>query len=89
MYATDGEGIGYRTYVILDLNRQDLREKRYDRINYIEKLIEIYKKTTDADIAKILKADIINQELADTTEFAAAARSFVRARAPEIFEAAT
>ena len=88
IYPTDGEAAGYRTYVILDLNRQDLREKRYDRISYIETLLEIYRRTTDADIAKILKDDLINRELADTTEFAAAARSFVRARAPEIFETA-
>ena len=78
----DCDGKGFRTYTVLALNRPALRERRYERLAYIERLLVGIVAQTDPELVEVLRQDLCNNELRDGSEFAAAVRNYVDMRAP-------
>lgn len=72
----------------LRLNRSELIESRFKRLDAISNLILIIQRTNDPAIREVLIQDLFENEIGDQAEFAAFARSFVKAIEPGLAVAA-
>jgi hypothetical protein len=78
VFALDTSPKGQITETILKLNREDLRDKRIERIVYLEKCVKNIQKESDAATRAILKQDFLETETLDSCEYAAMSRAFVQ-----------
>lgn len=70
----------------LGLNREQLILDRAKRIKGIEDLLVLISKS-DGDLRNVLLTDLIENDCADASEYAALVRSFLSGAAPEIYKA--
>ena len=75
------------TYDRLGLNRTGLLESRTRRISNICRIVSLIDLSQDAFYRDVLVYDLFNNELADASEFAAAARSFIAWHFPHLRKA--
>jgi 5-methylcytosine-specific restriction endonuclease McrA len=78
LWHRGGSAQGQRTIDLLDLNRNGLRERRFECIQRLSPLVDRYKREPDGPIKEALAMQL-RHETADSNEFALAIRSFLRA----------
>lgn len=69
---------------VLRLNRAELRERRVEKIKYLADQLLILKEAKNDDLRRVLQQDLVENELADSQEFAAIARSFLKIMLPKV-----
>ncbi len=84
VYASKDSDKAELTHLQLDLNRLELVKSRLRRIDYIDNYLKIINSKPDGKVKKALIDDLVQVELADDTEYAAFARSFVAAEGQDI-----
>jgi len=68
----------------LRLNRTDLVEGRTKRLEALANILLVIHSTRQTEVRSVLIDDLLENELADDTEYAAFARSFIRTIAPDL-----
>lgn len=74
---------GLKTIEIIKLNRKELLEKRFERMNVISALVDRYRRAAD-QVHKDVIMEAIRQEQADESEYALVVRCFVRTICPPL-----
>lgn len=77
IFGRPGNDKGRFTETQLELNRAELVEKRRDRLENIRNQLDIYMRTTDPDLKKVLRRDMEKNELSGVNEYAAFSRQFL------------
>lgn len=62
----------------LKLNRLELMERRSDKIRYLAIQLLVLSNAKNQELKDILKKDLLSNEMSETQEFAATARSFLK-----------
>ncbi len=78
IWHRNGSATGQRSITLLDLNRYGLNERRRECLERLSALADRYINEPDGPIRRVLETQI-RDEVADSAEFALAARSFLRA----------
>lgn len=68
---------GTLTEAVLKLNRPELRDKRYERMQSLERLIRLASKIDDPVLKQMVQQDLIDNETKPECEYAAMSRAFV------------
>jgi hypothetical protein len=79
LFAINGSSKGKATILTIKLNRADLMEKRTEKLNSINSLIEQWASETDADKKAILQRQL-DEETKPEMEFSFVVRNYVKQR---------
>lgn len=77
IFPRPGSGKGVITERILELNRSELNDRRYDRITALERLLRLASNETNPNVKAVLQQDLINNETKPECEYTAMSRAFV------------
>lgn len=74
--SAPGDDTALSTLRILELNRPDLKERRQERVDYLNRFLGLIEKSTEP--AKTLLLEDFRRELLDSAEYASLSRSYAK-----------